>query len=148
MVIPPFNQDGLLPPGIYRGSLAEARGRFGAFQGSDQRPRLWARLVEYVREAAMSGAVEMVLVDGSFVTAKPDPNDIDLVIVLPASHDFSADLPAAQYDVLAQKRVRKRFGFDILVVKNGSDSLEHAVAFFQQVRQRPGVKKGLLEIIL
>jgi len=101
-----------------------------------------------MREASMSGAVEMVLMDGSFVTAKPDPNDIDLVIVLPASHDFSANLPAAQYDVLAQKRVRKRFGFDILVVKNSSESLEHAIAFFQQVRQRPDLQKGLLEIVL
>jgi len=90
----------------------------------------------------------LILVDGSFVTAKPDPNDIDLVIVLRASHDFSADLPAAQYDVLAQKRVRRRFGFDILVVKNGSESLEQAVAFFQQVRQRPEGRKGLLEIML
>lgn len=90
----------------------------------------------------------MVLLDGSFVTSQPDPNDIDLVLVLPASHDFLADLPAAQYDILAQKRVRKRFGFDILVVKNGSESLEQAVTFFQQVRQRPGVRKGLLEILL
>ena len=148
MVIPPFNQDGLLPRGIHRCTLAEARGRFGTFQGSDRRPRLWTGFAEYMREASMSGAVEMVLMDGSFVTAKPDPNDIDLVIVLPASHDFSANLPAAQYDVLAQKRVRKRFGFDILVVKNSSESLEHAIAFFQQVRQRPDLQKGLLEIVL
>jgi hypothetical protein len=28
--------------------------------------------------------MEAVLVDGSFVTAKPDPNDIDLVIVVGA----------------------------------------------------------------
>lgn len=90
----------------------------------------------------------MVVIDGSFVTTKPDPNDIDLVLVLPASHDFSADLPGAQYDILAQKRVRKRFGFDILVVKNGSESMDQAVAFFQQVRQQPGVRKGLLEILL
>jgi hypothetical protein len=147
-VIPPFNPDGCLPPGIYRCTLAEAGARFGTFQGSDRRPRLWARLVEFIREASMSGAVEMVLLDGSFVTSQPDPNDIDLVLVLPASHDFLADLPAAQYDILAQKRVRKRFGFDILVVKNGSESLEQAVTFFQQVRQRPGVRKGLLEILL
>jgi hypothetical protein len=147
-VIPLFNPDGWLPPGLYRCTLAEAAARFGTFQGSDRRPRLWARLVEFMREASLSGAVQMVVIDGSFVTTKPDPNDIDLVLVLPASHDFSADLPGAQYDILAQKRVRKRFGFDILVVKNGSESMDQAVAFFQQVRQQPGVRKGLLEILL
>jgi hypothetical protein len=147
-VIPLFNADGWLPPGIHRCTLVEAAARLGTFQGSDRRPRLWARFTEFLREASLSGAVQMIVLDGSFVTAKPDPNDIDLVLVLPASHDFSADLPAAQYDILAQKRVRKRFGFDILVVKIGSESWEQAVTFFQQVRQRPGVKKGLLEILL
>jgi len=30
----------------------------------------------------------------------------------------------------------------IVVVKYGSENLELAVAFFQQVKQRPGVKRG------
>ena len=41
-----------------------------------------------------------------------------------------------------------RFGFDIVVVKNDSDNLEQAVAFFQQVKQQPGVRKGILRIKL
>ena len=85
--------------------------------------------------------------DGSFVTAKPAPSDIDLVLVVATSYDFSADLPPAHYS-LAQRWVRRRFGFDIVVVKNGSENLELAVAFFQQVKQRPGVKKGILRIRL
>jgi Family of unknown function (DUF6932) len=56
------------------------------------------------------GLVEEVLMGGSFVGARPDPNDIDLVVVVRADHDFSADLPPSQYNVLTQKRVRKRFG--------------------------------------
>jgi hypothetical protein len=43
-------------------------------------------------------------------------------------------------------RVRRRFGLDIVVVKDGSENLELAIAFFQQVKQRPGVKKGILRI--
>ena len=81
-------------------------------------------------------------------TAKPDPNDIDLVLAVEASYDFSKDLPPVQYNLLAQQRVRRRFGFDIVVVKNGSENLDHAVAFFQQVKQRPGAKKGILRITL
>lgn len=41
--------------------------------------------------------------DGSFVTAKSEPNDIDLVLVLAADHDFSADLPPVHYNLLDQK---------------------------------------------
>ena len=40
------------------------------------------------------------------------------------------------------------FGLDIVVVKNGTDNLAQAVAFFSQVRQRPGARKGLLRLRL
>jgi hypothetical protein len=101
-----------------------------------------------VREAKASGQIDAVVVDGSFVTAEPTPNDIDLVLVVSTNHDFSVDLPLMQYAILSQRRVRRRFGFDMVVVKNDSENLEQAVAFFQQVRQRPGAKKGLVRIRL
>ena len=86
--------------------------------------------------------------DGSFVTAKPDPGYIDLVLVVATSHDFSADLTPAHYSLLAQRLVRRRLGFDIVVLKNGSENLELAMAFFQQVKQRPGANKVILRIRL
>jgi hypothetical protein len=148
MAIPAFNEFGWLPEGVHDCTVEEVAARFGAFHGTDRRPQLFARLVAFLREARASALLEAVLVDGSFVTAKPDPNDIDLVLVVPQNHDFSADLPAPQYNLLAQQRVRSRFGFDIVVVRNRSENLEQAVAFFQQVRQRPGLKKGILRIRL
>jgi len=147
-VIPPFNENGWLLEGIYDCTLDEAAERFGEFQGSDRRPQLWVRFNEFIRELKACEFLEAVLVDGSFVSAKPDPNDIDLVLVVAAAHDFSTDLPPVQYNLLAQQRVRRRFGFDIVAVKKGSDTVEQAVAFFQQVKQRPGVKKGILRIKL
>jgi hypothetical protein len=45
--------------------------------------------------------VEAVLVDGSFVTAKIDPNDIDLILIVPEVHDFSADISLAEYNVVS-----------------------------------------------
>ncbi len=146
MAIPPFNEHGWLPDGIHDCTLEEAAGQFGGFRRSDRRPELWARFTEFVREAQACGLIEAILVDGSFVTAEPAPNDIDLVLVVAANHDFSADLPPVQYNLLAQRRVWRRFGFDIVVVRNGSENLEQAVAFFQQVKQRPGAKKGILRI--
>jgi predicted nucleotidyltransferase len=147
-MIPTFNDYGCLPEGIYDCTMDEAAERFGVFQSSDWRPRLWARLTEFIRQVKGCGFVETVIVDGSFVTSKPNPSDIDLVLVVATSHDFSADLTPAHYSLLAQRRVRRRFGFDIVVVKNGSENLELAVAFFQQVKQRPSVKKGILRIRL
>jgi hypothetical protein len=147
-VIPPFNEQGLLPDGIHDCTMDEVAERFGAFQSSDRRPQLWARLAEFMRELKACGLMDAVLVDGSFVTAISTPNDVDLVLVVSAGYEFSTDLAPMVYTLLAQHRVRRRFGFDIVVVKNGSENLAQAVTFFQQVKQRPGVLKGILRIKL
>lgn len=89
-----------------------------------------------------------MLVDGSFVTAKADPNDIDLVLVVSADHDLSADFQPNEYNVLSKRRVNRRFGFDLLVARAESEEYHRYAAFFQQVRLEPGRKKGILKIWL
>lgn len=147
-MIPPFNDAGCLPVGVYDCTLDEAGERFGAFQSSDQRTRLWARFVEFMREAKACGLVDAVLVDGSFVTATSEPNDIDLVLVVSSNRDFSAEFQSIDYNVLSKRRVNRRFGFDLLVARAGSEEYRSYVGFFQQVRLEPGRKKGILRITL
>ncbi len=147
-MIPPLDQNGHLPPGIHEASAGEIGKRFGAFQGSDLRPQLWRRFGEFLREARAAGLFEAILLDGSFVTAKPDPGDIDLVGVVPADHDFSADLAPHRYNLIAARRVRRRFGFDRVVAKSGAESFAQATEFFAQVRGQPGRRKGLILIKL
>jgi hypothetical protein len=88
MPIPPFNEHGWLPEGIHDCTLDEVSSRFGLFQESDQRPRLWAKFVEFLIEVRRTGLVRRVMLDGSFVTAKSDPIDIDLLLIVDADHDF------------------------------------------------------------
>jgi hypothetical protein len=146
MPIPTLNRDGLLPVGIYDCTLAELKSRFGVFQTTDQRPRLFARLEGFLVEARATGLVCSILVDGSFVTSKPNPNDIDLVVVAAAALDLAADLLPGQYNVLSKFRVRKRFGFDMVAVREGTSEYDEAAAFFQQVRNQPHLRKGILRL--
>jgi hypothetical protein len=92
--------------------------------------------------------LEAVLVDGSFVTATPEPNDIDIVVVVSANHDLAADFQPSEYNVLSKRRVNRRFGFDLLVARAGSEEYRRYVGFFQQVRLEPGRKKGILRVWL
>ena len=147
-MIPAFNEHGLLPAGLHDCTVEEVRQRFGVFAGTDHRVHLFARLQSFINEARASGLVVSLLLNGSYVTAKPDPNDIDLVVVVSGEHDLSADMLPAQYKVVSKKRVKKRFGFDIVAVREGGSEYADAVAFFQQVRGQPGRKKGLLRIVL
>ena len=73
-----------------------------------------------VEEIRRTKVARSLLINGSFVTADPQPNDIDLILVLPADWDFASDLTPGVYNLISKKRVRKRFGFDIFIVRENS----------------------------
>jgi hypothetical protein len=148
MPIPPLDANGLLPIGVHTCILPEVRERFGTFQSSDQRVRLFQRLTAFVAEAKASGIVQALIVDGSFVTAKAIPNDIDLGVVLAAGHDFRADLAVVPYNVVNRGRVRRVYGFDVIAVEEAAADFDALVRFFQRVRLQPGLSKGILRIDL
>jgi hypothetical protein len=148
MPIPPLDEHGLLPPGVHHCTLEEIRARFGSFQESDRRPQLFARLTAFLSEAQAARLVASVVVDGSFVTAKPEPNDIDLIVVVAPGHSFAADLSPSEYAVLSKRRVHRRHGFDVLVARDDSEEYRRYVRFFQQIRFEPGRTKGILRLTL
>jgi hypothetical protein len=147
-MIPPFNEYGCLPEGIHDCTTEEIAARFGGFQSGDRRPRLWERFVEFLREAQACGLADAVLVNGSFVTAKTEPNDIDLMLIVSSSHDFSTEFQPSEYNVISKRQVNRRFGFDLLVARANSEEYHRYVEFYQQVRLDPGRKKGIRRIWL
>src|SRR5690348_6517032 len=109
--IPCLNEKGFLPPGVYPCSLHEIRKRFGCFTNCDRRPNLFKNLELLLNTLRKSGVGKAVIVNGSFTTAKNDPSDIDMVLVLAQGHDFSAEVTPDEYNLLSKKRVRKAYGF-------------------------------------
>jgi hypothetical protein len=148
MPIPALDADGLLPVGIHTCDLQEIKISFGGFTDSSRRPDLFQRLVKYVADVRSAGIAESIVINGSFVTAKPDSNDIDLILVLKSAHDFDADLNATAYNVISKRRVNRQFGFDLLVARSLSPEFARWIEFFQQVRLEPGRQKGILQMPL
>ena len=148
MPIPDLDPQGFLPPGIHDNGVEETRNRYGRLQGNERRFRLFERLESFLREAEKTGFVVELIIDGSFVTAESTPSDVDLVVVLAATHDFSADLRPFEYTVVSKRRVREVYRFDILVAAEGTRALEEYVEFFQQVRGQPERRKGILRVKL
>jgi hypothetical protein len=147
MPIPDLDEEGFLPAGVHDCSLAEIGDRFGRFQRSDQRCRLFAKLDAYVSETGRVGLIAELVVDGSFVTGKPEPNDVDLVIALDPGIDLGADFPPYQYNLISKRMVKRLYGFDLLVAVAGTAIHRDYVEFFQQVRGQPGRRKGVLRVI-
>jgi hypothetical protein len=148
MPIPTLNSDGLLPPGIIECTLAEIKASFARFMDSDQRRRLFVRLEELHNAMRRSGMFKALLIDGSFVTNKHLPNDIDLVAVLLSGHDFERDLPMSEYALVSRAMLRRRFGFDVMIAEEDSQLYETYIDFFSRVRDNPGVHKGILRVNL
>jgi hypothetical protein len=148
MPIPNFNEQGLLPPGIYDSSLEEIAERFGTFQLSDRRPRFHEKLQAFLQQVRSINLAIGVILNGSFITRKADPNDIDLILVLPISHDLRAELAPMAYNVLSRRRVSRRYGFDVLVARENTREYMEYTTDFQRVRGQPHLQKGMLRIRL
>src|SRR5262245_4158014 len=72
-MLPHFEPDGDLPPGIHWATWEEIAARFGK---TEQRRRLLAGLALAIADLRAAGC-RIVYVDGSFVTSKETPNDFD-----------------------------------------------------------------------
>jgi hypothetical protein len=76
-----------LPPGVHRATLREVLDRF-----SPQTPRrkvIGERLARVYQLALLTGHLARFVVFGSFVTAKPEPNDVDVFLLMADTFDMS-----------------------------------------------------------
>ncbi|MEA3345792.1 MAG: hypothetical protein U9Q78_06050, partial [Chloroflexota bacterium] len=80
MALPELNEVGDLPPGVYEATLEEVVSRFGSTQG--QRGVCTRRLRHVYALAKRTEELQRFIIFGSYVTAKPDPNDVDVVLVM------------------------------------------------------------------
>ena len=147
MAIPDLDDAGFLPEGVHECSLDEIDQRFGGNQSAFRRSALFAKLREFIQEVRSTGMAAGLIVDGSFITNKTEPNDIDLVLILPDEHDFNAVLRPFEYNVLSRRRVFKRYAFDVLVARDNSPELLEYVEFFQQIRGETDRLKGILKVL-
>ena len=141
--IPPFRPDGYLPEGLFVCSEAEVLFRFGT--ANRRRRRLALRLRRWIVLGRQVKAPRL-LVDGSFVTAKEEPHDIDTVIFLPM--DFYQQIEREYEPALElEEMLLTRRPEEIFAAEDEADWNEW-VAFFSRTREPDGRRKGLVEIRL
>jgi hypothetical protein len=94
-MIPNCNDDGYFPQGIHRATLEEIAARFG--QESELR-QAEIQSLRWLVDLAWRAGVLRIVVNGSFVTDKLEPNDVDCVLLI--GGDFPHDA-AAEAELLA-----------------------------------------------
>ena len=88
MKLPPVDSDGNLPVGIHSAALHEVCEAFG-YQNRT-RELMFTRLERIAKIIRQTGHLARMIVYGSFVTSKPEPNDIDIFLVFDENFDASA----------------------------------------------------------
>jgi hypothetical protein len=141
-VIPPFLPSGLLPKGIHPAEWADIESVFG----TNARRRHLLEGLEAGLKALHKAGCTLAYLDGSFVTAKPDPGDFDVCyesstmdfgLLDPVLKDFS-NRRAAQ----KQKYGGEFFESEAEAIPDGTLYLD----FFQMPKD--GKAKGIIAIDL
>ncbi len=132
-MIPEFNDDRYLPPGVHLASLDEIAARFG--RESEIR-QAQMDSIRWLVDMAKKAGVQRLILNGSFVTDAVEPNDVDCALLLAA--DFPLD-PAAAADLsealpFVDLHMAEAKEFAILV--------EHLYA-----SDRDAVPKGVIEVV-
>ena len=78
-MIPEFNDNGYLPQGIHPATLDETAARFGH---EPELRRVQMESLRWMVTLAWRAGVERIVVNGSFVTDKWEPNDVDCVLLI------------------------------------------------------------------
>ena len=143
MPIPAFRPDGYLPVGLHRALEAEVVDRFG--RESERRRALMARVATWL-SLARTVQARRFLLNGSFVTTKPAPRDVDCACLLPLDFEeqYNAGTGAAVslYDMLVTRQPEEIFGVFTL------PQWQEWVDFFSQTREADGRRKGVVEVVL
>lgn len=144
MPLPDFNEEGDLPPGVYRATLPQVLERFG--QGSALRSVVAGRLDRLYHLAASTGCLARFVVFGSFVTNKTEPNDVDIVLLMEDAFDLGS--VTGEVAMLFQHmEASAHFGASVFWSRRaGSLGGEQAMIEHWQVR-REGGQRGIIEIV-
>jgi hypothetical protein len=145
--IPEFCSNGLLPTGIHSCELDDIYNAFVCINDKTIREDLYKRLVSYIEKIKKAEIpCKSLLIDGSYVTAKPNPSDIDLAIVVP--HDYyPRSYTQDHYDVMHAETAKIKFGFNTFTVYEESNGFDEMVNFFQGVQcPNNNLKKGILRV--
>ena len=133
-MIPPFEENGYLPPGIHRATLDEIEARFGR---EPEIRRVQMESLRWLVDLAKRAGAERLVINGSFVTDVDEPNDIDCVLLIPDGIEF---------DPRVDEEFEKGLPFLQIELATADDFSFMSGRFFAS--DRIFVPKGVVEVIL
>ncbi|MBC7807051.1 MAG: hypothetical protein H7145_12980 [Akkermansiaceae bacterium] len=112
MPIPAFRDDGWLPVGHHAATWEEITDRFGGELGS-QRSILTASLIQFRDALRGFGVSGTLVIDGSYISSKPDPKDFDVLLIGDSNLQERKDRKPLLGDLLDAEKAEKEHGYSL-----------------------------------
>ena len=141
---PDFDSNGDLPLGIHQATISEVVQHFGT--STLQRQILSSRLERIYNLARSTGQVARFVIFGSFVTAKPTPNDVDIFMLMEDTFDanYVTGEAAMIFDHTATQNAQ---GASVFWIRRmAAIGGEQTTLEYWQIK-RDKTKRGIVEVI-
>lgn len=139
-MLPEFNKYGNLPAGIYKSSISCIENKFG--KGSEERISLFKDFHNFIELIAPFKAnIKHLILDGSFVTSKESPGDIDCIMIINNNFRFIPEI----VEELGNSKELYNIHLFVFEEKN-TERCSDMLNFFSKDKDlKP---KGIIEVIL
>jgi len=139
-MIPEFNKYGNLPAGIYKSSITCIENKFG--KSSKERISLFKDFRKFLKMLSpFKKNINRLILDGSFVTSKESPEDIDCIMII--NNDFRF-IPEIVEELGNSKELYNIHLF--MFEEKNTESRRGMLNFFSKDKDlKP---KGIIEVIL
>jgi hypothetical protein len=145
MSLPDFTAEGDLPVGIHQATVIEVTQRFGSSIGTRD---LCTRRLTHVHELARrTGFLKHFVIFGSYVTAKNEPNDVDIVLIMDDTFRLE-QAPFESRGLFDHATAQARYGASIFWIRPGliiGETVEEFITYWQV--KRDGSKRGIVKVI-
>jgi hypothetical protein len=141
---PAFNELGDLPIGVYRAALVEVIAHFG--HGTAPRVTITTRLERIYALARRTGAVQRFIIFGSYVTAEPNPRDVDIFLVMRGSFEPREAPPEAQL-LFEHGTVQRELGASIFWVNAQTSFADTEDLIIGWQTRRDLQRRGIVEVV-
>lgn len=133
--LPPFDERGCLPEGIYNPSVQDFLERFVNI--TERRKELFEKYQQFTKLCNDAKGIEQHYVDGSYVTNKEEPGDIDLLITFNDDVYDSEDSYNKYFEITRnQNKMKEDYGVHVFYTKNTSDSDPLDMQHFWEMKKK------------
>jgi len=144
LTLPAFREDGWLPVGHHSATWEEVVERFGGLPDS-RRSLVTAKLISLRDALRARGVTGTMLLNGSYISAKEEPKDFDVLLIGPPNIQAMKDQDPA-LGLLLDAQHAEQAGYSLFYMADSSPAAAALIDFWDYTKE--GVAKGCVKLIL